>query len=381
MRPWAIDKMSKKTFKFIPVANPTVGIKEADAVYKQVKSGWISMGKRVQEFENKVKKFVGVKNAIAINNGTSALDALLTALNISEKDEVIIPSLTYISTANVVEYKKAKLVLCDSDPRTFNIDEKSLIKKISKKTKLIIVTDMKGMPVDYDYYKKLSKRTKIPIIADSAESFGAKYKNKIVGSQLLAHTFSFFANKNLTTGEGGMIVTNSKLLSKKLKIIRNQGQNRRYNHIVLGNNYRMTDVSASIGLIQLSKLKLCLKKKEKIAKNYNLFFKKNKNIQSPFIPSYVTQHSWYNYSIKVPAKNRNNLIKYLSKRGIETRLSFPPVHIQPYYKTKFKKEKNKLINSYKTFNEFLDIPIWPDLSLAKQKFVANRIINYFSKKF
>lgn len=371
--------MLKKEYNFIPVANPTVGIKEANAVYKQVRSGWISMGKKVQEFENKVKKFVGVKNAIAINNGTSALDALLTALNISDKDEVIIPSLTYISTANVVEYKKAKLVLCDSDPKTFNIDEKSLLQKITKKTKLIIVTDMKGMPVDYDFYKKLSKKTKIPIIADSAESFGAKYKNKIIGSQLLAHTFSFFANKNLTTGEGGMIVTNSDLLSKKLKIIRNQGQNRRYNHIVLGNNYRMTDVSASIGLIQLSKLKMCLKKKEKIANNYNILFKKNLKIQTPFIPSYVTQHSWYNYSIKVPSKYRNNLIKYLSEQGIETRLSFPPVHIQPYYRKKFQKEKNILINSYRTFNEFLDIPIWTDLSLAKQRYVANKIINFFNK--
>ena len=171
--------------KFIPVANPTVNIEEAKAVFNQVKSGWISMGKKVQEFENKVEKYIKVKNAIAMNNGTSALDALLTALNINEKDEVIIPSLTYISTANVVAYKKAKLVLCDSDPRTFNIDEKSLLKKISRKTKLIIVTDMKGMPVNYDFYKKLSKKLKIPIIADSAESFGAKYKNKMIGTQLL----------------------------------------------------------------------------------------------------------------------------------------------------------------------------------------------------
>ena len=159
-----------------------------------------------------------------------------------------------------------------------------------------------------------------------------------IKTQLLAHTFSFFANKNLTTGEGGMIVTNNNLLSKKLKIIRNQGQNRRYNHIVLGNNYRMTDVSASIGLIQLSKLKLSLKKKEKIAKNYNFFFKKNLNIQTPFIPNYVTQHSWYNYSIKVQAKYRNDLIEYLSKQGIETRLSFPPVHIQPYWQEKAPRE-------------------------------------------
>ncbi len=369
--------MSKN--RFIPVANPTVDIEEAKAVYNQVKSGWISMGKKVQEFENKVEKFIGVKNAIAMNNGTSALDALLTALNINEKDEVIIPSLTYISTANVVAYKKAKLVLCDSDPKTFNIDEKSLLKKITNKTKLIIVTDMKGMPVNYDFYKKLSKKLKIPIIADSAESFGAIYKNKMVGTQLLAHTFSFFANKNLTTGEGGMVVTNNNFLSKKLKIIRNQGQNRRYNHILLGNNFRMTDVSASIGLIQLKKLNSCLYKKQKIAQNYNKYFKQVSKIKVPFVPDYVSQHSWYNYSIRVSSKYRNKLMKYLSKLGIETRLSFPPVHIQPYYKKKFSRDRKHLNKSLKTFNEFLDIPIWPEMSLAKQKIVADYIIKFFKR--
>ena len=370
--------MKKK--KFIPVANPTIDSEEAKAVFKQVKSGWISMGKKVQEFEGMVEDFIGVKNAIAMNNGTSALDALLTALDIREKDEVIIPSLTYISTANVVAYKKAKLVLCDSDPKTFNIDEKSLQKKISNKTKLIIVTDMKGMPVNYDFYNKLSKKKKIPIIADSAESFGAKYRNKIVGTQLLAHTFSFFANKNLTTGEGGMIVTNNNSLSKKLKIIRNQGQNRRYNHILLGNNFRMTDVSASIGIVQLKKLKTCLLKKQKIAQNYNKFFKDISKIKTPYLPDYVSQHSWYNYSIRVSSKYRNKLIKHLSDKNIETRLSFPPVHIQPYYKKQFIKERKNLRKSLKTFNEFLDIPIWPDMSFAKQKTVANAIINYLKRK-
>ena len=199
--------MKKNRNIYIPVAKPTVDIREANLAYKQIKSGWITMGKKVKEFENKVCKFLNVKYAIAMNNGTSTLDALLTALNITAKDEVIIPSLTYISTANVVMYKGAKLVLCDNDIKTFNVSPNSVLKKITKKTKLIIVTDLKGMPVEYDFFKKLSKKTKIPIISDSAESFGAKYKNKYVGSQLLAHSFSFFGNKNVTTGEGGMVLT------------------------------------------------------------------------------------------------------------------------------------------------------------------------------
>ena len=361
---------------FIPVANPTVGIEEANSVHKQIKSGWFSMGKKVKEFEKKVEKYIGVKHAIAINNGTSALDAVLTALNITEKDEVIVPSLTYISTANVVSYKKAKLVLCDSEEDTFNVSYESLISKITKKTKLIIVTDLKGMPVDYDKYIKLSKKMKIPIIADSAESFGAEYKHRKVGSQLLAHTFSFFANKNITTGEGGMVVTNNDKLEKKLRIILNQGQNRRYNHVMLGNNYRMTDISASMGLIQLKKLNSCLKKND-VAKIYDKYFRNIKQVQIPFIPSYVTRHSWYNYSIKVPSQKRNNLINFLNKKGIETRLSFPPVHIQPYYKKKFLSETKDLINGHNVFKKFLDIPIWPYLN-KKQLYVIKMIIKFLS---
>lgn len=361
----------------IPVAKPTVGKEEAKLVYKQIKSGWFSMGKRVVEFENSAAKFLKVKYAVAVNNGTSALDALLTALDIKAGDEIIIPSLTYISTANVVTYKKAKLVLCDSDVDTFNIDPKSLLKKITKRTKLIIVTDLKGMPVDYDFFSKLSKKTKIPIIADSAESFGSKYKKKYVGSQLLAHTFSFFANKNLTTGEGGMIVTNNPKIAERLKIIRNQGQNRRYNHILLGNNYRMTDVAACMGIVQLRKLKKALKNKDLIAKKYNKFFKNEKKIKLPFIPNYVDQHSWYNYTIKVSSKLRNRLIEYLAKKNIETRLSFPPVHIQPYYRGKFNVKHLK--QATKAYNEFLDLPMWSGLKNDEQKYIVSNLLEFLNK--
>lgn len=363
----------------VPVANPTIGIKEAKLVFKKIKSGWISMGPEVRKFEKKVQSFLGVKHAIAVNNGTSALDALLTALDIKPGDEVIVPSLTYISSANVVKYKNAKLVLCDVNENTFNTEVKEVEKKITKKTKLIIVTDLKGMPVDYDRFKKLSKKTNIPIIADSAESFGAKYNNKFVGSQLLAHTFSFFANKNLTTGEGGMIVTNNNKLEKKLRIIRNQGQNKRYNHVVLGNNFRMTDISASIGIVQLSKIKSCIRKKNKIANKYDKGLKDTKLIKTPFIPKYVSNHSWYNYCIKVPKNKRNKLMKYLNEKSIETRLSFPPIHIQPFYKKEFKKQKKFLKKSLEAFEQFIDIPIWPDLSKIKQDYVIKSINEFFRK--
>ena len=175
----------------------------------------------------------------------------MKALSIGPGDEVIVPSLTYISTSNVVLYNGAKLVLCDNDPDTFNVTVKN-IEKNNKKTKAFITVDLKGTPVDYAKFKKLGRKYKIYFISDSAESFGAKYK-KIVGTQADIHSFSFFANKNITTGEGGAVTTNNKKIYEKLKVIRNQGQDKRYNHIVLGNNYRMTDICASIGISQLKK--------------------------------------------------------------------------------------------------------------------------------
>ena len=239
---------------------------------------------------------------------------------------------------------------------------------------------MKGMPIDYDFFVKLSKKTKINIIADSAESFGAKYKKKFVGSQLLAHTFSFFANKNITTGEGGMVVTNNKILKNKLKIIRNQGQNKRYNHIVLGNNYRMTDINASIGIEQLKKLKKTIIEKERVSKKYNKIFMNVKEVKTPYIPSYVSQHSWYNYTIKVPSNIRDSLVKFLYKKNVETRLSFPPVHIQPYYKKKYKYKNNSFKKSFKTYSEFIDLPIWANLSQKQILYIGNIIINFLKKK-
>ena len=372
------DIMLKNSF-LVPVASPSIGLSEAKSVFRQINSKWISMGKKVEEFEKKICKEIGCKHAITVNNGTSALDALLTAFNINENDEVIIPSLTYISSANVVLYKKAKLVLCDCDLKTFNVDYKDLKKKITKKTKLIITTDLKGMPVDYDEIRKIIKNKNIHLISDSAESFGSTYKGKKVGTQFIAHTFSFFANKNITTGEGGVITTNNKSLAKKLRMIRNQGQNRRYNHILLGNNYRMTDVTAAIGVEQLKKLKIILKKKQLIAEFYNKELNKIEGITVPFVPQFVTQHSWYNYSIKLKKNLRDKLIRFLENKGIETRLSFPPIHIQPYYIKKFKFKKNQFINSIGSYQTFLDLPIYANLNKKDLNYVINSIKIFFRK--
>ncbi|MDB4154721.1 DegT/DnrJ/EryC1/StrS family aminotransferase [Candidatus Pelagibacter sp.] len=349
-------------YKYLPMANPDVGMLEAKAAFKVIKNGWISMGKTVQEFETKVQKLLNVKNAIFVNNGTSALHCTLLALRIGRGDEVIVPTLSYISSANSILYCGAKPVFCESDPNTFNVTPEMIENKITKRTKAIMTVDLKGLPIDFKKINLISKKYKIPLISDSAESFGAIYKNKFVGSQAFAHTFSFFANKNITMGEGGLITTQNKKFANLLRIIRNQGQNYRYNHIELGNNFRPTDYAAAIGLEQIKKINSVINEKAKIAKIYSKSFKNLKNVFPPFVPKYASRPSWYLYCLNFSSKGvRDRVMKALKKNNIDTRLSFPPIHLQPYYKKKFKNNMKKFKNTTSIYNKFLDIPCWPKM--------------------
>ena len=264
------------------------------------------MGRKVKEFENMVCEYTGSRHSIAMNNGTSTLHAILMALDIGPGDEVIIPTLTYISSANVVLYQGATPVFCDNDPLTYNVTAESIREKISSNTKAIMTVDMKGLPVDFDSFKELSAETGIPFISDSAESYGSIYKGSFVGSQATAHSFSFFANKNITTGEGGIVTTNDPELFKKLRIIRNQGQEGRYNHTLLGNNYRMTDILAALGVEQLKRIDTILEKKVSIASFYSEEIGKIDGIRTPYVPSYVGRPSWYNYSINLSRRGEIN---------------------------------------------------------------------------
>ena len=370
--------MSKLIYKkFVPISKPMIGKEEANAAYKVINSGWISMGKKVENFEKQINRKMNFKNSIFVNNGTSALHCTLLALEIGIGDEVIVPTLSYISTANAVLYCGAKPVFCDSDSDTFNVSLSDIEKKINSKTKAIITVDLKGQPVDFDKIKFLSKKYNLYLISDSAESFGALYKNKYVGSQFPVHTFSFFANKNITMGEGGLISTNNDYLAKKIRIVRNQGQTKRYYHTLLGNNFRPTDYAAAIGLEQLKKIDFVINEKIKIAKFYNEFFLNYADkIQCPLIPNYATRPSWYMYCIKFNSETtRNNVAKALQKENIETRLSFPPIHMQPLYKKKFKTNNNSLSHAINAYRKFLDIPSWPGMSKNTMVRIAKTICN------
>lgn len=348
--------------KRIPVATAVFTEAEAQAVYDVVRSGWVTQGPRVAAFEAAFARYVGARHAIAMCNGTVTLHAILAALGVGPGDEVIVPTLTYIATANVVMYQGAQLRLCECDPRTYNVRVADLEKVVTPRTKAIITVDMNGLPIDYAPIMEFARERRITIVADSAESLGSSYRGRLVGSQAHVHSFSFFGNKNVTTGEGGMVTTDDDALAAELRILRNQGQEGRYNHTRVGFNYRMTELSAAIGLVQLSSLPQRLAGKQRVVDAYNAAFAGSELISLPVVPDYVDQHSWYMYAPAFhESVDRDAVVARLDARGIETRQSFPPVHIQPAYVQRFGYKRQDFPLSLAAWSRLINLPIGPDL--------------------
>jgi perosamine synthetase len=332
---------------FIPVNTPLITKEDALSVFQTVKSGWISSsGKNIELFEKKLSKYVNRKYGCAVSNGTAALEIAVKSLGLKRNDEIIIPSFTIISTANAIIKSNLKPVLVDSDLSTWNIDISSIEKKITKKTKALMIPHIYGFPCDMNKILKICKKYKIYLIEDAAEMIGQTYQAKPCGSFGDISTFSFYANKHITTGEGGMIFTNSSKLIRKFKAYRNLnfGIKNRFNHDEISWNYRFTNMQAALGLSQLKRIKKIIKRKREIGDFYHKSLKNNKNIIiQPKKISYANNIYWvFGIIIK---KNKNNLRKKIQKRlldnGIETRRFFWPMHKQKIFKEMkiFKKEK------------------------------------------
>lgn len=327
--------MEKKIF----VAAPALVGNEKKYVTDCLDSTWISsVGKYINQFEASFAKYIGTKHALAVSNGTVALHLSLLALNIGPDDEVIVPTLTYIATANAVAYVGAKRVFVDCDPETWAIDLNDLEKKITPKTKAIIVVHLYGHPADMDPLMEVAKKYNIHIIEDCAESIGATYKGQMTGTFGIISTFSFFGNKVITTGEGGMVMTNDDQLEKKMRILKGQGMDpeRRYWHPVIGYNYRMTNIQAAIGLAQLEQVDAFLSYRRQLSNWYNEELGSIKqHVKTPIEMSWA-KHCYWMYSILVNKNDknqRNDLMSYLGGKGIETRPLFYPMHQMPPHKS------------------------------------------------
>ena len=371
-------KLSKS--KFFPVSKPTISKKDIFAVNKALKNGWISStGPEIKKFEKEFSKYVNRKYSTAVSSGTAALEIAIKALGITKGDEVLIPNFTIISNALAVLRQQATPILIDSNLENWNIKIEDIEKKITKKTKAIIVTHIYSFPNDMDKILKICKKNKILIIEDSAEVIGASYKNKKCGSFGDISTFSFYANKQITTGEGGMISTNSNFLYKKCNSLKNLcfGKIDRFNHEDIGWNYRMTNIQASLGLSQLRNIKNVVKKKMQIG---NLYYKKlhiNKNIQI-LPPTNVYSKNIY-WIIGVLIKNKKFNVKKITKKlssfGIQTRPFFWPMNEQKIFKKLkiFKNNKEKFPNSRYLSRKGFYLPSYLNITSREIDFICRKV--------
>lgn len=320
----------------IPIAEPFLGEKEVTLVTEAVRSGWVSSkGKFISEFEDKFAKYCKIKHGVATTNGTSALHLALVTLGIGKGDEVLVPTLTFVSSANVVQYTGAKCVFVDSDPQYWCIDPKDIGKKITKRTKAIIPVHLYGHPCDMDLIMEIAREHDLYVIEDCAESHGALYKNRFTGSFGDISCYSFYGNKIITTGEGGMCLTNDDVLAEKLRILRDHGMDpkRKYWHTIVGFNYRMTNLQAAIGVAQMEKIERFVERKREIAALYNEEFKDIRVVSLPPEMTWAKNVYWM-YSLLIHndfGRDRDQLMEKLKDQNIETRPFFVPIHTMPHY--------------------------------------------------
>jgi len=323
--------------KFIPVAAPVLAGNEKTYVLDCLESSWISSrGKYVERFEAAFAEFCGVRHGASCTNGTVALHLALLALGIGPGDEVIVPTLTFVATANAVRYCGATPVFVDCEPETWNMDPDLIEVRITPRTKAIIVVHLYGHPVDMDVVNSLARRYDLFVIEDAAEAHGAKYKGRMVGSMGHIATFSFFGNKVISTGEGGMVVTNDERLANTVRQLKDQGMdpNRRYWSPVVGYNYRMTNITAAIGLAQVEKIEWHIQRRIEVARWYK------ENLRAvPGLSWQVekphTRHVFQFFTIVLNSDfplGRDEVIAHFASRGIEGRPVVYPMHTLPPYR-------------------------------------------------
>lgn len=363
----------------VPLADPYITQEDITALAEAAKQKKLSQGEYVEKFEKEFAKYVGVKYAVTTCNGTAALHTALASLDIGPGDEVLVPSFSFVATANCVLYQGAKPVFVDIDPLTWNIDPKRIGEKITNETKAIIPVHYAGQPADMDPIREIAQKHSIRVIEDAAEAHGALYKGKKAGNLSDMGCFSFYPNKNMTTGEGGIITTNNLELAEKMRMLRSHGQDQRYHHVILGYNYRMTDIQASLGLVQLKRLDWVIQKKAEKVAYYDERIKEmfNDIIQKPYVAPYAT-HVYMFYTIRFKNQaTRDRAITKLEQKSIETRVAFPPIHLQPLYQNLYGYKRGFLPITEEISDTILCLPIYPHISREEQEYVLSALKDTF----
>ncbi len=366
--------------KMIPINLPQIGEEEIQAVVKVMRSGYLTSGlgagPLVAEFERSFAKFAGAKYAIAVNTGTAALHAAIVAAGVKMGDEVILPSFTFVATAEAVVLAGGKPVFADIDPETYNLSPEEIEKRFTRKTKAVVPVDLYGLSADMKPIREIAEERSLVVVEDAAQAHGLTYNGKPPGAYADAACWSLYASKNMTTGEGGIITTNDDRILDVSKMIRTHGEKAKYASEMLGCNYRMSEIQAAIGITQLEKLPAFVAKRRENAVRLNEILTKTDKLCLPSEPE-NGKHSWYLYTARLyqgTETQRNRILEGLHKNGIGAETYYVnPIHQMPYYLNTFGSQQ--LPETEKASKQVFSLPVHPGVTPEQVDFIGNTLLS------
>lgn len=365
--------------EFLPFHMPDIGEEEVSEVVQVLRSGWLTTGTKAKQFENEFAAMVGARHAIAVNSCTAALHLALEAIGVREGDEVIVPTMTFAATAEVVAYLRAKPILVDCTPDTLNISPDCIERAITPRTKAIVPVHFAGHPCEMSQIQAIASAHNLAVIEDAAHALPARYRGKMIGSLSELTCFSFYATKNITTGEGGMVTTDDSALAARVRIMSLHGLSRDawsrytaqgswyYEILSPGFKYNLTDIAAALGLAQLAKCDRFWKARDRLAALYRDGFRDVPELLCPSAAAHV-QHAWHLYVIRLNLESlridRNEFIAQLQQAGIGCSVHFIPLHLHPYYRETYGYQPSDFPTAQAAFERIVSLPLYPKMTEA-----------------
>ncbi|MBP7177101.1 MAG: DegT/DnrJ/EryC1/StrS family aminotransferase [Thermoclostridium sp.] len=367
----------------IPLSKASITQQDIDAVSQVLSSGQLSIGPQLVEFEKSIADYTGVKHAIGVNSGTSGLHCLIRAMEIQKGDEVITTPFSFIASTNCFLFEGAKPVFADIDEKTYNINLEQVEGRITSNTKLLLPVDVFGQPLDMRAIMNIAQNHQLKVLEDSCEAIGSEYDGIKAGSAADGAVFAFYPNKQMTTAEGGMIVTNDHHLADTCRSLRNQGRSKTskwLEHDQLGYNYRMSELHAALGLSQFNRFETLLEKRNTVAQSYNKRLKNIDGIRIPYIHPKVNKMSWFVYTVAfAPGIDRDKVMDLLGERGIDSKPYFSPIHLQAFMRKAFGFQEGDFPVTERIAKSTLSLPFYTDMQPFEVDAVCDALIEIIGK--